>query len=101
MVKDDARTYDLLRQRDVQKRSRQVWAGITVIWAVVLGWVLWGFINALTDVADSWVVWLVVYLLPVLALAIVTLLRTTRIRSIDAQILAIAEHRQHPDAPSA
>ncbi len=101
MVKDDARTYDLLRQRDAHKRSRQVWAAITVIWAVVVGWVLAGFINTVTDFADSWVVWLLVYLVPVLVLAIGTLVQTIRIRSIDAEILAIAEHRQHPHAPSA
>ena len=100
MVKDDARTYDLLRQREAAIKSRQLWAGITIIWAVIIGWVLWGFINAVTDVAESWVVWLVAYLLPVLVLAILTLLRTLRIRSIDADILAIAEQHQHPHDPS-
>ena len=100
MVKDDARTYDLLRQRADAIKSRQLRAAITIIWAVVVGWVLWGFINSVTDDAESWVVWLLAYLLPVLVLAVLTLQRTLRIRSIDAEILAIAEHQQDPGRPS-
>jgi hypothetical protein len=101
VVKDDARTYDLLRRRAATIRSRQVWAGITIIWAVVVGWVLSGFINAVTDDLEPWVVWLLVYLLPVLVLAIITLLRTLRIRSIDAEILAIAEQQKDHGQPPA
>lgn len=69
MSKENAHAYELLRRRDALLRSRQVWAAGLVIWAVVLGWVVWGLINALTDDADLRLVWLVVWLLPVLVLA--------------------------------
>jgi hypothetical protein len=91
MAKQEARTQALLRERDAAKRTRQVWAGATIVWGVVLGWVIWGFINAVTDVADSRVVWLLVYLLPVIVLGIGTWVVSRRIRSIDARILDVAE----------
>ena len=95
-MKENARTYDLLRQRDALRRSRQLWGAITVVWAVIVGWLAWGLTNAITDVADAWVTWLVVYLVPAVALAIVTLWKSRRIRETDAAIVRIAEERGKP-----
>lgn len=89
-MKNDARTYELLRNRDALRRSRQVWAAGTVLWAVVLGWVVWGAINGMTDLAEPWVVWLVAYLAPVLVLGGVTAWKSLGIRRIGAALDEIA-----------
>ena len=90
-MKDDAKTYELLRDRDRQKRSRQVWAGATIIWAVIHGWVLWGFANAITDSAQHLLGWVLLWLVPVVVLAGITWTRHHRLKAIDAQIDAVAE----------
>lgn len=99
MVKQEARTQALLRQRDVSKRSRQVWAGMTIVWGVVLGWVVWGFVNAVTGEADARVLWLLVYLLPLVVLGVGTWVSSRRIRTLDAQLLHVAAegHRGHEE----
>ena len=89
MSKENAHAYELLRRRDALLRSRQVWAAGLVIWAVVLGWVVWGLINALTDDADLRLVWLVVWLLPVLVLARGLLVTRSRLRACQAQLLEV------------
>lgn len=90
-MKDDAKTYELLRERDQQKRSRQVWAGATIIWAVILGWVLWGFANAITDSAQPLLGWVLLWLVPVVVLAAITWTRHHRLRLIEARIDEVAE----------
>ena len=76
---------------------RTVWRGMKILRGVVLGWVVWGFVNAVTGEADARVLWLLVYLLPLVVLGVGTWLASRRIRTIDAQVLDIAEeaHRTH------
>jgi small-conductance mechanosensitive channel len=90
-VKDDARTYELLRERDRAKRAIQVWAAGTIIWAVVLGWAIWGFLNGITGGNKSLVIWLVVYLVPVAVLAFMTLVQFRRRRGIETRLEQTAE----------
>lgn len=65
----DSQTQALLRRRDALKRSRTVWLGGLVVWGVVVGWILWGLVNAITDDVSGVLVWAIVWLLPVLVLA--------------------------------
>lgn len=69
MSKPNARANELLRSRDTWRRRRQVWLAGLVIWGVVLGWVIFGFVNSLTDDMDVRLTWVLVWLLPVLVLA--------------------------------
>jgi hypothetical protein len=87
MSKENAHAYELLRRRDSLLRTRQVWAAGLVIWAVVLGWVIWGLINALTEDADLRLVWVAVWLLPVLILAAGLLVTRSRLRECQARLL--------------
>ena len=87
MAKENAHAYELLRQRDGLLRARQLWVAALVIWAVVLGWVIWGFINSLTDAVDMRLVWVLVWLLPVLVLAAGALVTRSRLRACQAALL--------------
>jgi hypothetical protein len=87
-VNSDSRAYALLRERDSLRRTRQVWLAGLVIWGVVVGWVVWGFINSLTDDLDLWLVWSLVWLLPVLVLLGGTLLTQRRLRACQARMVA-------------
>jgi uncharacterized membrane protein YhdT len=93
-VKDDARSYELLRERDRTKRSIQVWAACTIIWAVILGWAIWGFLNGVTGGDSSLPIWLVVYLIPVAILAGMTIVKVLGLRRIEAALDAVAEDAQ-------
>ena len=70
MVTEDARSLRLLRERATAKRTAQLWLALTAAWAIVVGWVAWGLVNAVTD--DALVVAWLVYLLPLAVLAVVT-----------------------------
>ena len=89
MVKENARTNELMRQRSRQRRSTQLWLGMTVAWAGLIGWVLWCVVNTLTD--SSMPVWLLVYLLPVLILGGVTVAKYAGLRATDQDIVDVAE----------
>jgi membrane protein DedA with SNARE-associated domain len=82
----NSRAYELERRRDALLRTRQLWAAGLVIWAVVLGWVIWGFINSLTDAADMRFVWALVWLLPVLILTTGLTVNHRRLRRCEADL---------------
>lgn len=88
MVKQEARTQALLRDREAAKRRLQVWVALTVIWGVVLGWAAWGLSGMVVD-SDA-VAWLV-YLVPLAVLAVGSLLAWARVRRVDADLVAVAE----------
>lgn len=87
MAKNNSRAYELLRRRNSLKRTRQVWVACLVIWGVVLGWVLWGFVNSITDNLDVLLGWVLIWLLPVLLLAVGSLVTHLRLRSCEADLL--------------
>jgi hypothetical protein len=89
MVKENARTSELMRRRARQRRSTQLWLGVTVAWAGLIGWVLWGVVNTLTD--SSMPVWVLVYLLPVLVLGGITVAKFAGMRGTDREIVDVAE----------
>jgi len=95
MVSESARTLELLRQRDRQKRSMQVWVGLLVVWGVVVGWLAFLAVRALTSDAGPMAAWLA-YLVPLAVLAVIAFLHSKRLRDIDAELLAAAEaDRRH------
>ena len=82
-----ARINDLLRRRDTLRKGRQLWLAGLVIWGVVVGWVLFGLVNSITDDLDVRLTWVVVWLLPVLVLAGGVLLTHLRVRDCDRQLV--------------
>jgi Kef-type K+ transport system membrane component KefB len=95
MVSESARTMELLRQRDRQKRTSQVWIGLLVVWAVVVGWVVFFTVRSVTSESGPLGAWLA-YLVPLAILLVVTLLHSKRLRDIDAELLASTEtDRRH------
>ena len=93
MPKQNARANDLLRRRDGLRKARQLWIAGLVIWGVVVGWVVFGFVNSVTDDVDVRLTWAVVWLLPVLVLAGGTLLTHLRVRACDAGLVEIERKR--------
>ena len=93
MPKQNARANELLRRRDSLKRSRQVWIGGLIVWGVVVGWVLFGFVNSVTDDADVRITWVLVWLLPVLILAVGTLVTHLRLRRCSADLVEVERSR--------
>ncbi len=93
MPKQNARANDLLRRRESLRKARQLWIAGLVIWGVVVGWVIFGFINSLTDDLDVRLTWVLVWLLPVLVLAGGTLLTQLRVRSCDADLVEVERSR--------
>ena len=89
MSKDNAHAYDLLRQRDSLKRTRQVWIGCLVIWGAVVGWVLFGAFNMVTDEVDAKLSWLLMWLIPVLILGAGCLATQLRLKSVETQLLNV------------
>ena len=83
----NARINDLLRRRDTLRKGRQLWLAGLVIWGVVVGWVLFGLVNSITDDIDVRLTWVVVWLLPVLVLAGGVLLTHLRVRDCDRQLV--------------
>jgi Kef-type K+ transport system membrane component KefB len=90
MVSESARTLDLLRQRDRQKRTMQVWLGLLVVWGVVVGWLVFLIVDSATGGTKSATAWLA-YLLPLAALAIVLFLHWRRLRTIDTELVAATQ----------
>jgi Kef-type K+ transport system membrane component KefB len=90
MVSESARTLQLLRDRDKQKRSRQVWIGLLVIWGVVVGWLVFFVVRAATPDASPLLAWLA-YLIPLGVLAGIALAHVRRLRDIDAELVASTE----------
>ena len=88
MVKSEAHTQELLRERNVAKRRLQVWVALTAIWAIVLGWVAWGLAGMAAGDNDA-VAWCI-YALPLAALAIGTLAAWARVRRVDAALVHVA-----------
>ena len=90
MVSESARTLDLLRQRDRQKRTMQVWVGLLVVWGVLVGWLAFLIVDSMTGGTKSAAAWLT-YLIPLAAIAMVLFLHGQRLRTIDADLLAATE----------
>lgn len=86
MSKQNAHAYELLRRRDALLRTRQLWAAGLVIWAVVLGWVIWGLVNSITDDVDIRLVWAIVWLVPVLVFGAGLLMMQRRLRQCEADL---------------
>ena len=93
MPKQYARVNELLRRRDALKRARQVWLGALVVWAVVVGWVLFGFVNSLTDDMDVRITWVLTWLVPVVILAAGALVTEVRLRRCSADLVAVERSR--------
>lgn len=90
MVKHEARTQELLRERSQRQRARQVWIALAVIWGVVLGWVAWGLVNSIDGDTISVFAWLV-YLVPLAVLVAGALRAWMRYRETDRELLANAD----------
>ena len=90
MVSESARTLELLRQRDRQKRTRQVWIGLLVVWGVAVGWVVFFIVRSATSTSGPLAAWLA-YLVPLLVLLVIVLLHAKRLRDIDAELVASTE----------
>ena len=93
MPKQNARTNELLRRRDSLKRTRQVWIAGLVVWGVVVGWVVFGLVNAITGDADVRLTWVLVWLVPVLILAGGTLLTQRRLRACASALVEVERSR--------
>ena len=93
MPKKNARSNELLRRRDSLRKTRQLWMAGLVIWGVVVGWVVFGFVNSVTDDNDVRLTWVVVWLLPVLVLAGGTLVTHLRVRTCEADLVEVERHR--------
>lgn len=93
MPKQNARANDLLRRRDSLRKARQLWIAGLVIWGVVVGWVVFGFVNSVTDDVDVRLTWVITWLLPVLVLAGGTLVTHLRVRGCDTDLVKIERSR--------
>lgn len=93
MPKQKARANELLRRRDALRKARQLWIAGLVIWGVVVGWVIFGFINSVTDDTDVRLTWVLAWLLPVLILAGGALATHLRVRSCDADLVDVERRR--------
>ena len=90
MVSESKRTMELLRERDRQKRSLQLWVGLLVVWGVVLGWVVFFALRSIAPDMSAAVAWLI-YLVPLAVLAIIAFMQVRRGRAIDADLLSSTE----------
>lgn len=93
MPKQNARANELLRRRDALRRARQVWIGGLVVWGVVVGWVIFGLVNSITDDVDVRLTWVLVWLLPVLVLAGGTLVTQQRLRRCESDLVEVERSR--------
>ena len=85
MVKHERRTQELLRERDRSKRAMQLWVALLVIWAVIVGWIVWGIVNAVDGDSVSVWAWLA-YGVPTAVLAAGSLLARRRWRNTDQEL---------------
>lgn len=83
--KNEAHVEALLRQRTADRRHRQVWAALAVIWGVVLGWIVWGIVGSQTE--DDLAAWLV-YLVPLAVLASGTVVAHVQVRETEQRLTA-------------
>lgn len=77
----ESRELALLRRRDALKKRRQLWIAGLIIWAVVVGWVLFGVVNSFTDDVDVRLTWLLTWLLPVAVFGVGTLVVIGQLRA--------------------
>lgn len=89
MPKQNARANDLLRRRDSLRKARQLWLAGLVIWGIVVGWVLFGLVNSITDDLDVLPAWVLVWLVPVLLLAAGTLVTHLRVRGCERDLVEV------------
>ena len=83
----EARVQATLRERDRAKRSMQVRVALLVVWAVVVGWIVWGIVNAVDgDQVSVWA-WLA-YLVPTALLGIGAVAAWSRWRRTDRDLRA-------------
>lgn len=87
-MNSDSTAYKLERRRDSLKRARQLWIAGLVIWGVLVGWVVWLFINSLDQDDNIRFAWVAVWLLPVLALAVGTWVTQRRLKACQASLVA-------------
>ena len=76
-----------LRERDRAKRAMQLWLALLVIWAVVVGWIVWGIINSIDGDRVSVWSWLA-YVVPTLALGVGAVAWWSRWRRTDRDLRA-------------
>ncbi|MHB1165193.1 MAG: hypothetical protein ACYC3K_08135 [Candidatus Nanopelagicales bacterium] len=88
MAKEEARRLALLRQRARARRAMPVWLGLTVVWGVVVGWIIWGLAR-LDSAGLAWAI----YLVPLAFLAGIALATHARVRRIDHDLLEVARRR--------
>ena len=88
MVSESARTLELLRQRDRQKRTLQVWIGLVVVWGVVVGWVAYFVIRSITTTSAGALIAWITYFGPLGIFAIGAYLHWYRLRTLDTEIVA-------------
>lgn len=78
----------LLRRRDALLKRRQLWIAGLVIWAVVVGWVVFGVVNSFADEQDNiWLSWTLTWLAPVAILAVGSIVSIAQVRSCNEQII--------------
>ena len=76
-----------LRERDRAKRAMQLWVALLVIWAVVVGWIVWGIVNSIDgDQVSVWA-WLA-YGVPTLVLGVAAFAAWSRWRRTDRDLRA-------------
>jgi polyferredoxin len=93
----DANAYKLQRRRESLKRQRQLWVAGLILWAVVFGWVVWGFINSLDDNSNVRFAWLMAWVLPVVILATGSLITQRRLVACHEELVRNERHgQQHP-----
>jgi len=84
----DSAELALLRRRDSLSKRRQLWVAGLVIWAVVVGWVLFGVVNSFADEEDNiWLSWALTWLAPVVILAAGSLASVFQLRACNEEIV--------------
>ena len=83
MVTSEKRIDALLRQRTAARRARQLWWALTAVWAVLVGWIVWGIVGSMTE--NDLVTWLA-YGVPLALLVIGSLIASLRVRRVDDAI---------------
>jgi hypothetical protein len=91
-VNSNSTAYQLERRRDSLKRARQLWVAGLVIWGVVVGWVVWGFINAVDQSDNLRLVWIAVWLIPVIVLAAGCWISHRRLKACEADLVENERH---------
>ncbi|MFM1917241.1 MAG: hypothetical protein RJB01_756 [Actinomycetota bacterium] len=79
----------LLRERDRLLKRRQLWVAGLVVWAVVVGWVLFGVVNSFTEDADVRITWIITWLLPVAILLIGSGTTWMQLRKVQRELIAL------------